>query len=139
MARTTVLPTDPGAVKIWSAKVAVDTANKMYFTKMTGTEDQALPVVQKTELESGPGDEVTTYLIVKLSGKPIEGDEKGLGREDKLTKYTQKMRIDKNRQLVNVGDIMTPKRVPYDIKKRSEERRVGKEWVMTWKDRGSPE
>src|SRR3546814_3037412 len=120
MARTTVLPTDPGAVKIWSAKVAVDTANKMYFTKMTGTEDQALPVVQKTELESGPGDEVTTYLIVKLSGKPIEGAEKGLGREAKLTKYTHKMRIHKHRQLAKLGDLMTHKRLRYDLQKQGQ-------------------
>jgi N4-gp56 family major capsid protein len=122
MARTTILPTDPGAVKVWSAKVAVDTANKMYFSKMTGTEDQALPVVAKTELESGPGDEVTTYLVVKLSGKPIEGAEKGEGREDKLSQYTHKMRIDKHRKLVNVGDIMTQKRVPFDIAKQAQAR-----------------
>lgn len=115
MARTTILPTDPGAMKVWSAKVAVDTANKMYFTKLTGGEDMALPVVTKTELESGPGDEVTTYLIVKLTGKPIEGPEKGEGREDKLSHYTHKMRIDKMRKLVNVGDIMTQKRVPWQI------------------------
>src|SRR3546814_12473264 len=89
---------------------------------MTATEDPALPVVQKPWLESGPGDEVTTYRSVKLSGKPIEGDEKGLCREDKLTKYTHKMRIDKHRKLLNVGDIMTQKRVPYDIKKQVQAR-----------------
>lgn len=115
MARTQVLPTDPGAVKVWAAKVAVDAANKMYYGKMTGTEADALPIVTKTELESGPGDEVTTYLIAKLRGKPVEGDEKGEGREDKLTHYTHKMRIDKMRKLVNVGDIMTQKRVKFAI------------------------
>lgn len=115
MSRTTVLPTDAGAVKIWSGKVALDTANKMYFGKMTGSEADALPVVNKTDLESGPGDEVTTYLIAKLRGKPVEGDEKAEGREDKLTNYTHKMRIDKFRKPVSVGDIMTQKRVKYEI------------------------
>jgi len=115
MARTTVLPTDEGAVKLWAAKVAVDSANKQYFTKLTGGEDAALPVVTKTDLESGPGDEVTTYLIVKLVGKPIEGDEKAEGREDKLTHYTHKMRIDKHRKPINCGDVMTQKRVKYNI------------------------
>jgi len=115
MAKTSVLPTDAGAVKLWSAKVAIDTANKMYWGKLTGSEADALPVVNKTDLESGPGDEVTSYLIAKFRGKPIEGSEKGEGREDKLTSYTHAMRIDKLRKLVNVGDIMTQKRTPYSI------------------------
>lgn len=115
MARTQILPTDPGAVKVWSAKVAVDSVNKMYYGKMTGTEADALPIVTKTDLEAGAGDEVTTYLIAKLRGKPVEGDEKGEGREDKLSHYTHKMRVDKFRKLVNVGDIMTQKRVKFQI------------------------
>lgn len=115
MSKTTVLPTDPGAVKLWSAKVALDTANKMYYGKLTGSEADALPIVNKTDLESGAGDEITTYLIAKLRGKPVEGDEKGEGREDKLTHYTHKFRINKNRKLVNVGDIMTQKRVKFEI------------------------
>ncbi len=115
MSKTNVLPTDPQAVKVWNAKVAVDTVNKMYFGKMMGAEDSSMPVVMKTDLESGPGDEVTTTLIAKLRGKPVEGDEKAAGREDKLSQYTHKMRIDKHRKLVNVGDIMAQKRVNYSL------------------------
>ena len=115
MARYQVLPTDPAAVKVWAAKVAIDAAKKSFWAAMTGTEAQALPCVTKTDLESGPGDEVTTTLIAKIRGKPIEGSEKGEGREQKLSHYTQKMRIDKHRQLVNVGDVMTQKRVNFDI------------------------
>lgn len=115
MARTAILPTDPAAVKVWSAKVAVDAKKKSFWDKMTGGEDSAMPVVAKTELDSGTGDEVTTTLIAKLRGKPIEGDEKGEGREQKLSHYTHKMRIDKHRQLVNVGDIMAQKRVRHNI------------------------
>lgn len=115
MARTAILPTDPAAVKVWSAKVAVDAKKKSFWDKMTGGEDAALPVVAKTDLESGAGDEVTTTLIAKLRGKPIEGDEKGVGREQKLSHFTHKMRIDKHRQLVNVGDIMAQKRVRHNI------------------------
>lgn len=115
MARTTILPTDPAAVKVWSAKVALDAKKKSFWDKMTGGEDAALPVVAKTDLESGPGDEVTTTLIAKLRGQPIQGDEKGEGREKKLSHYTHKMRIDKHRQLVNVGDVMSQKRVRHNI------------------------
>lgn len=122
MARTQILPTDPGAVKIWETDVAVDTKKKSFFESMTGTEKDALPVVRKTSLESGPGDEVTTYLIAKLKGKPIEGSEKLEGREKKLSHFTDKMRIDKHRQAINVGDIMDQKRVPYDIAEQAKSR-----------------
>ena len=44
MARTQILPTDPGAVKIWAAKVALDSAKKTYFAKMTGSERSYKPV-----------------------------------------------------------------------------------------------
>ena len=122
MARTVVLPTSPEALKVWSAKIAIDATKKSFWAKMTGGEDQALPVVAKTDLESGAGDEVTTTLIAKLRGKPIEGDEKGEGREQKLSHYTHKMRIDKMRQLVNVGDVMAQKRVRHDIAKQAQAR-----------------
>ena len=115
MARTTILPSDPAAVKVWSAKVAVDAMKKSFWSKMTGGEDEAMPVVAKTDLESGAGDEVTTTLIAKLRGQPIQGDEKGEGREQRLSHYTHKMRIDKHRQLVNVGDVMAQKRVRHNI------------------------
>jgi len=115
MARTAILPTDPAAVKVWSAKVAIDAKKKSFWDKMTGGEADAMPVVAKTDLESGPGDEVTTTLIAKLRGQPIQGDEKGAGREQKLSHYTHKMRIDKHRQLVNIGDVMAQKRVRHNI------------------------
>lgn len=128
MAVTTVLPTDAGAVKVWNAEVALDAVNKMYFTKMTGTEADALPVLVKTDLEAGPGDEVTSYLIAKFVGKPVEGSEKGEGREDKLTNYTHKMKIDKHRKLVNCGDIMTQKRTPWQIQEQVKAR-LGDYWA----------
>jgi len=122
MSRTSILPSDPAAVKVWSAKIAVEAQKKSFWTKMTGGEDAAMPVVIKSDLESGPGDEVTTTLIAKLRGKPIEGDEKGEGREQRLSHYTHKMRIDKSRQLVNVGDVMSQKRVRQDIAKQARAR-----------------
>jgi N4-gp56 family major capsid protein len=89
---------------------------------MTGSEKSALPIIRKTSLESGPGDEVTCYLIAKMVGKPREGAEKLTGFEDKLNHFTDKMRIDKHRRAVNVGDIMDQKRVPYDIAEQAKAR-----------------
>lgn len=115
MARTQILPTDAGAVKLWETEVSNEQKKKSKYTKMTGTEKSAMPVVRKTALESGPGDEVTMYLIAKLTGKPREGAEKIAGFEDKLNHFTDKMRIDKHRKAVNCGDVMDQKRVPFDI------------------------
>lgn len=115
MARTQVLPTDPGAVKLWETEVAVEQKKKSKYTKMTGGEKSMMPVIRKTALESGTGDEVTMYLVAKMTGKPREGAEKLAGFEDKLNHFTDKMRIDKHRKAVNVGDIMDQKRVPFDI------------------------
>lgn len=122
MARTQILPSDPAAVKVWSAKVAVDSAKKTYFNKMTGKEGSSMPVIMKTELESGPGDEVTTTLIAKIKGKPVEGQEKLAGRIHRLSHATHKMRIDKHRQAVNVGDIMDQKRVNWNIEEQARNR-----------------
>lgn len=122
MARTQILPTDPGAVKKWETEVSVEMTKKSAFTKMTGSEKSAMPVVRKTSLESGPGDEVTCYLIAKMTGKPREGAEKIAGFEDKLNHFTDKMRIDKHRRAVNVGDIMDQKRVPFDIAEQAKAR-----------------
>jgi N4-gp56 family major capsid protein len=122
MARTQILPTDPGAVKVWAAKVALDSAKKRYFSKMIGSEGSYMPVVEKTDLEAKPGDEVTTTLIAKLRGKPVEGQEKLAGRAMKLTSATHKMRIDKHRQAVNVGDVMDQKRVNWSIPEQARDR-----------------
>mgnify|MGYP000877884592 CR=1 FL=1 len=120
--RTQVLPTDPAAVKLWSAKVALDSKKKTYFDKLTGAEGSYMPVVTKTETERGPGDEVTTTLIAKLRGKPVEGQEKLAGRIQRLGWATHKMKIDKHRQAVNVGDVMDQKRVNWSIPEQARDR-----------------
>ena len=132
MARTQILPTDAGAVKLWETEVSNEAAKRSFFTKMTGGEKSAMPVVRKTSLESGPGDEVTMYLIAKLTGKPREGAEKLAGYEDKLNHFTDKLRIDKHRKAVNCGDVMDQKRVPYDIAQQAKGRLA--DWAAEVRD-----
>lgn len=123
MARTQILSSDPGAVKAYSASVAVDVAKKSYFnSKMAGGETQKLPVLMKTDLEAKAGDEVTCYLVAKLRGRPVQGAEKLEGREMRLSKYTDKLRVDKFRNGVNVGDIMDQKRVKFSIRSQARDR-----------------
>lgn len=115
MARFSIATDDPGTVKLFSSRVALDTRKKTYVSKLTGEEGSSMPFVTKTDMEDGPGDEVTTTLIAKLRGKPAEGQEKLAGRVQKLSRATHKMRIDKHRVAVNVGDIMDQKRVTYSL------------------------
>lgn len=115
MARFSIATDDPGAVKLWSSRVALDTRKKTYVSKLTGEEGSSMPFITKADMEDGPGDEVTTTLIAKLRGKPAEGQEKLAGRVQKLSRATHKMRIDKHRVAVNVGDIMDQKRVTYSL------------------------
>lgn len=123
MARTAILPTDPAAVKIFSAEVALDATQKGFFSsRMEGGEAQSLPVLRKTDLEAGAGDEVTMNLIAKLVGQPIQGSEKLEGREMRLKNYTDKLRIDKFRNGVNVGDVMDQKRVKFSLREQGKAR-----------------
>ncbi len=123
MARTQILPTDPAAVKLFSAEVALDAAKKGYFSgKLEGSESQKLPVLRKTDLESGAGDEVTCNLVAKLVGQPIQGSEKLEGREMRLKHYTDKLRVDKFRNGVNVGDVMDQKRVRFSLRDQAKAR-----------------
>lgn len=122
MARTAILPTDPAAQKVWATKVALDSTKKSFFNGMIGKEGSSMPVITKTDLETKPGDEVTTTLIAKLRGKPVEGTEKLAGRAMRLQQATHKMRIDKHRQAVNVGDVMDQKRVSWSIPEQARDR-----------------
>lgn len=120
--RTQVLPSDPSAVKAWATKVALDTRKKTFFNAMTGEEGSSMPVIRKTDLETGPGDQVTTSLIAKIRAKPIEGQEKLAGRAQKLNSFTHKMLIDKHRQAINVGDVMDQKRTKWNIADQARDR-----------------
>src|SRR5690606_14681952 len=81
MARTLFGTGDAGTPKRWSTKALSEITKKSYFiSRMAGSEDQLLPVVLRSDLESGPGDEVTVYLVAKIQGLPIQGNEKAEGR-----------------------------------------------------------
>lgn len=120
MARTLFGTSGAGTPKRWATKALSEIRKKSYFiSRMTGTEDRLLPVVLRNDLESGPGDEVTVYLVAKIQGLPIQGNEKAEGREKRLTDYTDKIRIDRMRMPVNVGDIMAQKRRPYSLRQQA--------------------
>jgi N4-gp56 family major capsid protein len=117
MARTSVLPSDPVAKKAWDTKVSVSATKDGFWSgKMTGTEDQQLPGVIKVDLEKNKsGDELTIVLAGKLRAGPVYGNEKAEGTEERITTFTDKIKIDKLRKFVNAGDIMTEKRTAFSM------------------------
>lgn len=119
----------PGSVKRFSPRVMYEISKNSFFvSRMTGKEDQKLPILLKTDLESGPGDELTMYLAAKIVGRPVQGKEKAEGRQQALNDYTDRIKIDVNRQPVDVGDIMDQKRRPYDLR-MSATTRIGEYWA----------
>lgn len=114
--RTNVLPTDPSKRAAWVMSIHTDSIKEQYFSRWTGPEGSSAVVIRKTDLESGPGDEVTTTLVAKLIGAPVIEGQKLEGKEMRLDFATHKMRINTFRQGVNVGTAMDSKRIGANLK-----------------------
>jgi N4-gp56 family major capsid protein len=82
-----------------------------------GAEGSPSIVIRKTDLDSGPGDEVTTTITAKLRGKIIRENQKMAGQEMKMDFATHKMRINSHRQGVNCGTAMDEKRMGGNMRK----------------------
>jgi N4-gp56 family major capsid protein len=122
MSRTTILPSDPNKRKAWAASVANDAAQKQYFARMIGEEGTRSAVIKKTELEKGAGDEVTTALVAKLTGKAIREGGKLSGNEHRLQHAAHNMRINEHRHGVNIGARIEQSRVGFNLRKQGREK-----------------
>jgi N4-gp56 family major capsid protein len=120
--RTTVLPTDPQKRMQYKLAVHNDSIEQSYFSRWMGAEGSPAIVLRKTDLESGPGDEVTTTLTAKLRGKIIREGQKLAGNEMRMDFATHKMRINTHRQGVNCGTEMDAKRMGSNLKRVGRER-----------------
>lgn len=119
--RTAVLPTDPQKRMAYTLAVHTDSVNENYWNRWTGAEGFPSIVVRKTDLDAGPGDEVTTTIVAKLKGRIVREREKLAGNEMKMGFATHKMRINTHRQGVNCGTDMDAKRMGTSL------RRIGRE------------
>ncbi|CAM8654946.1 N4-gp56 family major capsid protein [Sphingobium cupriresistens] len=119
----TVIPFgDPKAQKKWSAKLAVDSAKKSYFSrKFVGTDENNI-LQQKTDLESDAGDRISYDLSVQLRGKPTQGDNRLKGKEESLKFYTDEVAIDQTRKSVSAGGKMTRKRTAHNLRQVAKDR-----------------
>jgi N4-gp56 family major capsid protein len=120
--RTNVLPTDPQTRKAWALSVHTDSLKDQYWSKHMGPEGGQTLVIRKTDMESGPGDEVTATLTAKLRGPIIQEGQKLEGLEMRLDFATHKMRINTHRQGVNVGTAMDARRMGANLKSQGRQR-----------------
>lgn len=129
MAESTVRVNDPKAIKRWSAKLAVDVARESFWQSkmMSAGADPVTPVEKKTELEKKKsGDQISYELSLQMRMKPVRGQEKLAGREDKLRWSTANVYIDLVRGGIQAGDEMSEQRTLHDLRETAKNRQ--KEW-----------
>lgn len=133
MASPKILPTDPAKKKAWAAKVHSDSTQKAYFARLQGPEGSNAVIINKSDLEEkGAGDEVTTVLVAKLIGTPIQYGEKAENREAKLSHATHTMRINEHRQFVNIGSSIEHNKVGYNMRAQGREKLT--DWLRECKE-----
>ncbi len=128
MARTIVGVGDAKAVKKYSGALAIEVPREMYWGRkfMGKGETAQAPLVRLVDLESDAGEQITYDLMLQLRQKPIEGDNKQEGTEERLRTYTDQVYIDQQRGGVNAGGRMTRKRTLHNLREKGKVRL--KEW-----------
>ncbi|OWY39342.1 N4-gp56 family major capsid protein [Xenophilus sp. AP218F] len=125
MAQTIVGLNDPRAVKRYSKVLGAETLAEDYFTRFTGTSDNAV-IQQKTDLESEAGDRVSFDLSMRIRGEGVAGDDRVDGTAENLRLLTDELVVDQYRKQVSAGGTMTRKRTLHDL------RGVAKDRLKDW-------
>ncbi len=134
MARTIFGVGDPSAVKRFSALLFVDQAREGYFNARFSAKgrDALVPGQILTELENDAGDTITYDLFLQAKNKPVYGDDRLKGKEEKLNKLNDSVSLDQVRTGQSAGGRMTRKRVLHDL--RMVARKLQGDWWGRWDD-----
>lgn len=116
--RTIVGVNDPSAVKRYSAMLMVDSVREGWWSArmMSKGRDASTPVQILTELENDAGDTINYDIFAQLRDKPVYGDDRLKGKEEKLKKNQDSVHIDQVRFGVSCGGRMTRKRLLHDLR-----------------------
>ena len=108
---------DPQTVKQYARDLFFEAREATYMNKFIGKGQNAL-VSQRDELSKGPGDEITLYLAALLEGDGVTGTNVLKGSEQASQTFTDKMKIDKQRQAVSVrsSSSIVQQRVSRDLR-----------------------
>lgn len=116
MTATSIPFGDPKAQRKWSGALFVQTMQKSYWDRKFIGETDEFAIQRLTDLESGPGDEISYDLSIQLRGKPTYGDNRLEGKEEGLKFFTDKIKIDQMRHGVSAGGAMTRKRTNHNLR-----------------------
>lgn len=78
---------------------------------------QHMPIVRCQDLSKGDGDEVTIHVLNPVNAKPIMGSEYAEGRGVGMSLSKDKLRVNQARFPVDMGDVMSEIRTPYDLRR----------------------
>jgi N4-gp56 family major capsid protein len=130
MGVTTVSSSDSIALKVWSASTFVQALKKTFFRRFMSEDDNAIIQV-RTELNKGPGDQITFPLVMQLAGEGRTGRQSIVGNFEKLSTYYDQVSIDTMRHGVSFDKYMTQQRVNFDLRKQSRSR-LSDWWANRW-------
>ena len=142
MAQTIIGPsTAPNelAVKIWSAQTFQFALGQSFFVRrfagkkfakqgrgeLVGT-SPLLPIQVLTDLQKNQGDNIQYDVFANLKGDATYGDDQIKGKEDKLSHFSDNIRINQIRKSVDTGGRATKKRTRHDL------RAIGRTRLSNW-------
>lgn len=70
---------------LWSKKVYEEAKAKMFWNRFTGPEGSGMPVIQKNELLTEPGETINISRLANLSGAGVTGESTLRGNEEQLS------------------------------------------------------
>lgn len=126
MPNTIIAAGDAKALKRFGVALLYETATRSFTGRNLMASDGSMPILRITDLESGPGDQVTIDLFRQLSGAGREGDVEYKGFEERMTADTGTMLINILFHGVNLGGYMTRKRTKHNL------RTIAKRLLATW-------
>jgi N4-gp56 family major capsid protein len=98
-----------------TGKMPTGTTDAVAKTK--GQSSLELPIVQAQDLGRGKGDEVRFHFVQPANAFPIMGSEYAEGKGTGLKIGSDQLRVNQARFPVDLGDVMSQIRNPYDLRK----------------------
>lgn len=117
---------DPQTRKQWIDEVNAVAEARMVASRYFGTGSNSAIRIRDA-LNKGYGDEVTWSSSWPLKGTGTVGPETLKGKEEALTLFTDKMRIDLSRHAVPVGNKIDAQLAPVNLRK------IGRDKLGSWK------